>query len=45
MLICTNTILIEGVVWSKVDTILKVQVSQHFMNDQLGVMIEDLVDI
>jgi len=45
MLICMNTILIEGAVWSKVDTILKVRVSQHFMNDQLGVTIEDLMDI
>jgi len=32
-------------VWNKVHTILKVQVSEYFMNDQLRVMKEDLVDI
>ena len=45
MLICTNAILIKDPVWSKVHIILKVWISEHFMDDQPWVAIEDLVDV
>jgi len=45
MLIHTNTISIEDMVWNKVHTILKVWVSKYFMNDQPRVTKEDLIDV
>jgi len=45
MLISMDAIFIKDMVWGEVHTILKVGVSQHLMNNQPRVTIEDLVDV